>query len=80
VAFEGEEFIRVDCYAGHRGEETPRRFHLGKRSVEVAEVLDQWLAPEHRYFKIRGVDGGLYILRHDTTSGRWGLTVYQRGS
>lgn len=79
MAFEGDEFIRVDCYAGHRGEETPRRLHLGSRSVEVADVLDQWLAPAHRYFKVAGADGGLYILRHDTASGRWALALYQRG-
>ena len=42
--------VRVECYAGHRGEETPRRFFLGTRRVEVARVLDRWLAPDHRYF------------------------------
>ena len=31
--------VGVECYAGHRGEETPRRFTLG-RIIEVAEVLD----------------------------------------
>lgn len=79
MAFEGEAFIRVDCHAGHRGEETPRRFHLGTRKVEVAEVVDQWLAPDHRYFKVVGEDGGRYILRHDTSTGRWALVMYERG-
>ena len=49
--------IEVECYAGHRGEETPRRFHLGERTIEVTEVLDQWLATDHRYFKLRGKGG-----------------------
>jgi len=79
MALEGEEFIRVDCYAGHRGEQTPHRFFLGDRSVEVARVLDQWLAPDHRYFKVEGDDGAIYILRHDTVSGCWALTMYARG-
>ena len=26
--------IRVECWAGHRGEETPRRFTIGERLVE----------------------------------------------
>jgi hypothetical protein len=76
LAFEGEEFIRVDCYAGHRGEQTPRRFHLGTRCVEVARVVDQWLAPDHRYFKVEGADGAVYILRHDTATERWALVMY----
>ncbi len=69
--------VRVECYAGHRGEETPRRFHLGSRAVAVAEVLDRWLAPSHRYFKLRGDDGALYILRHDPESGRWELSLFE---
>jgi hypothetical protein len=68
--------IRVECYAGYRGEQSPRRIHLGKRPIEVAEILDQWLAPEHRYFKIRGDDGGTYIIRHDTRTDIWELTMY----
>ncbi len=72
--------IRVECYAGHRGEETPRRFHLDGRTVEIEEVLDRWLAPEHRYFKLRGADGATYILRHETQSGDWDLVLYDRRS
>ena len=72
--------LRVECYAGHRGEETPRRFFLGERAVEVAEVLNQWLAPEHRYFKVKGGDGAAYILRHDGGTGRWELVMYDRAA
>jgi hypothetical protein len=70
--------LRVECYAGHRGEETPRRFFLGERPVEVAQVLDRWLAPDHRYFKLEGDDGAAYILRHDASSGIWELVLYDR--
>ena len=68
--------LRVECYAGHRGEETPRRFFLGERPVEVRELLDSWLAPEHRYFKLEGDDGAAYILRHDTGTGVWEMVLY----
>jgi len=70
--------LRVECYAGYKGEETPRAFHLGDRRIAVAEVLDRWLAPDHRYFKVRGDDGGLYILRHDVEKDRWELTLYEQ--
>ena len=63
--------VRVDCYAGYKGEETPRRFCLGERVVEIVELLDRWLAPDHAYFKVRGDDGG---------SGRWELTMFERHS
>lgn len=68
--------LRVECYAGYRGEETPRRFRLGDRRVEVLEVIDRWLAPDHRYFKVAGDDGALYILRHSVNPEAWELTLF----
>ncbi|MDJ0943855.1 MAG: hypothetical protein QNJ30_10340 [Kiloniellales bacterium] len=70
--------ISVECYAGHRGEETPRALAFDGRRVEVAEVLDRWLSPDHRYFKVVGADGARYILRHDVATGRWSLAFYDR--
>lgn len=72
--------VRVECYAGHRGEQEPRRLFVGERGIEVEEILDRWLAPDHRYFKLRGDDGGIYILRHDGVQDRWELAVYERGA
>jgi hypothetical protein len=70
--------IRVDCYSGYRGEEVPRRFWMHSRCIMVQEVLDRWLAPDHRYFKVRGSDGDLYILRHDPHANQWALTFFSK--
>jgi hypothetical protein len=65
----------VECYAGYRGEETPRRFRLGNRVIEIAEVVDRWFAPDHRYFKVQTAEGEMYILRNDMTGGgEWTLS------
>ena len=66
--------IALESYAGYKGEETPRRFTWGSRTVEVVEVCGRWLAPSHAYFKVVCDDGGTYLLRHDVSSGRWDLT------
>jgi len=77
----GDELgVRVECYAGYRGEETPRGFYLGSRRVEVADVLDRWISPEHRYFKVRGDDKGVYILHHDVNEDRWEMTLFDSGA
>lgn len=65
--------IRVECYAGYRDEEEPRAFHLGQRRFTVVEILDRWLDPAHRYFKVSVDDGRIFLLRHDTASGEWEL-------
>jgi hypothetical protein len=71
--------IAVECYAGHRGEETPRAIVIGSRRIAVTEVLDRWLAPDHRYFKLQGDDGDVYIVRHNTIADVWELTMFARG-
>lgn len=68
--------IRVECYAGYRGEETPLRFYFGEHKVEMAEMLDRWLAPDHRYFKVTGDGGRRYIIRNDVASDQWELTMF----
>jgi hypothetical protein len=70
--------VDVECYAGYRGEQTPRRFRLGERQVEIADVVDSWVAPDHRYFKVQDTQGDLYVLRNDVASDRWELTMFRR--
>lgn len=72
--------IKVECYAGYRGDENPVRFYLGDRCIEVKEVLDRWLDPAYRYFKLRGDDQGIYILRHSTGADVWELTLFDSGT
>lgn len=69
--------IGVECYAGHRGEQTPRTLVLKDRRIVVAEVVDAWLAPDHRYFKLRGEDGDTYLIRHDERADTWELTMFR---
>ncbi|MCK5097740.1 MAG: hypothetical protein KAR45_06530, partial [Desulfobacteraceae bacterium] len=57
--------IKVKCYSGYRGEETPQSIFLDDKEIKVKKVLEMWLAPTHRYFKILGSDEEIYIIRYD---------------
>ena len=70
--------VSVECYAGHRGEQTPRTLILGDRRIGVVEIVDGWLAPDHRYYKLRGDDDNTYLVRHDERSHIWELTLFHR--
>lgn len=69
--------IKVKCYSGYRGEETPRTIYLHDKEIQVKEILDMWLAPDHRYFKFLGSDDGVYIIRYDDSKCIWELTLYK---
>lgn len=72
--------IHVECYAGGKADETPRRFGLQEQSVEIIEVLDRWYQVESKpewpradYFKVRSETGRDYLLKHDLESDEWFL-------
>ena len=71
--------VQVECYAGRKAEERPVRFRLEGHAYEVEEVLDQWYGPDDVFFKVRADDGGVYILRHQTSvpDGEWELVSYR---
>ncbi|MCC7201755.1 MAG: hypothetical protein IT393_03690 [Nitrospirae bacterium] len=55
--------IQVECYSGYKGEEMPRRLIIGAQVIGVVKVVDQWLAPDHRYFKVEGDNGKRLVNR-----------------
>ena len=69
--------LPVQCYAGHRGEEEPRALDLCDRRIEIMEIIDRWLSPDHRYFRVQAYDGRGYVLRHDE-AGEWELTLFRQ--
>jgi hypothetical protein len=68
--------VRIDCAPADR-DPVPVRLWLGERPVEVVEIVDQWPGTDHRYVKLRGGDGALYIVRHEPARGAWELILYQ---
>ena len=54
----------------------PLKLHFGKHQVDVLETLDPWYGHDYRYIKVRGYDGGTYILRFDEPHAEWALTTF----
>jgi hypothetical protein len=69
--------VRVERDAGDLDVWKLKCFHLGGRRVEVIENLDRWFGPDYAYFKVRGDDGNLYILRLDEARDAWELTMFR---
>ena len=72
--------IQVECYAGAKADETPRRFTWEERTVEVSDVLDRWYQVESKpewpradYFKVLAADKREYLLKHDLEADAWFL-------
>jgi hypothetical protein len=69
--------VRVENQVGPRGVPMPHRIQFGGRRVNVIEIIDQWHGSDHRYVKVKGDDGCLYILRYDAIREDWQLTMFE---
>jgi hypothetical protein len=69
--------VHVERDAGDVDAEKLKRFRLDGRCVEVIENIDRWFGPHYAYFKVRGDDGNLYILRLDEARDAWELTMFK---
>jgi len=74
---EPEEKIEVTAYSGYRGEETPRTIFLHGKTIEVIEILRQWIEERSddrarkRFYQVKGSDGKLHRIYYDEKMMGW---------
>jgi hypothetical protein len=70
--------ILVECYSGYRADERPTAFTIGRRRLEIEEIIDRWYDPAWTYFKVRTGDSSIHIIRRSEECGGWELTMYRK--
>lgn len=76
------EPIQVDCYSGYKVNERPVAFSYQGQRWEVSEILDRWYEggvdpgrPEINYFKIRTLEGQVFVLRYLSLFDSWSIRL-----
>ena len=78
--------IEVECYAGHKADQTPRRFLSEERWIDVEEVVDcryqveSMAESSRRILEVQGTDRHDYLIKHDLESDKWFLCGCCRAS
>jgi hypothetical protein len=72
-----ELVVRMECYAGYKGDERPLRVHLGVNALEVVNVEDRWYSPGATYFRIVVEGGDRYVLRREEAQDVWSLSAFR---
>ncbi len=72
-----ERVVKVECYAGYKGEERPVRVLFGELAEVVKIVEDRWYSPGATYFRVVMESGDRYILRRDDAQDVWTLEGYR---
>lgn len=72
-----EKFLRVECYAGYRGDERPLRLQIGEHMVEIIEIEDRWYSPGATFFRVLLTNGERYVLRREDAQDTWTLEAFR---
>ena len=70
--------VTVESYAGSKAEEYPLRFHIEEKKIEISEIVDRWITPGCRYFKVLADNGNVYVLEYDENNDSWRLLTTDR--
>jgi hypothetical protein len=68
--------IKVESSPDAKGQESPCRFLLGSRIIDVEEVSDRWFGEQACYFRVLGNDQNSYILKGPMEDGTWELVSF----
>jgi hypothetical protein len=68
--------IKVESYADSKGQESPTRFTLGTRTIQVEACVDRWYGEQACYFRVLGSDENSYILKGPLEDGSWELVSF----
>ena len=75
---EGWQAVKVQCYCGYKGEETPLSFQIGGKRYKIKRVLEEWYEGERydnivmkRVFRVVIKGGDCYILAYDNLTDEW---------
>ena len=79
------ECIEAECYSGYKANERPVAFIFRNRRRVIEEIIDRWCEggvtpdrPELNYFKVRTVEGEVFLLRYLALFDAWSIRVRER--
>jgi hypothetical protein len=68
--------VKVESYSDGKGQESPTRFMLGTRAIQVESCVDRWYGEQACYFRVLGSDENFYILKGPLEDGTWELVSF----
>ena len=75
-----ELLVRVECYAGYKGDERPVRVHFGDRALQIVAIEDRWYSPGATFFRVVVEGGDRYVLHREDGQDLWSVSAFRAGA
>jgi hypothetical protein len=70
----------VECYQGHKGNESPLSFIYQNKKWQIDNIIDRWYEggmdprqPIKNYFKVLTREGKIFLLRYNPKFDSWAV-------
>jgi len=72
-----EKLLRVECYAGYKGDERPVKLQIDEHMLDITEIEDRWYSPGATFFRVLLANGERYVLRREDAQDTWTLEAFR---
>ena len=65
----------VECHSGYDYASRPVAFYWDGQRVEIEVILAEWRSPDHKGYRVKGMDEGIFELFYNQASDTWEITA-----
>ena len=66
--------VVVECHSGYTYPERPKAILQDDERLEIKVIEAEWRSPKGKFFRVKTIDDGIYILFYDETSDTWQIS------
>ncbi len=63
--------VVVECHSGYTFPQRPQTIHKDNEQFEIETIETEWRSPQGKFFRVKTVDGSIFVLFYDEASDKW---------
>jgi hypothetical protein len=63
--------VVVECHSGHTFPQRPKAIFKDNERLEVDVIETEWRSPQGKFFRVKTIDGSIFVLFYDEDSDNW---------
>ena len=66
--------VVVECHSGYTFPERPKAIFQDNERLEIEVIEAEWRSPQGKFFRVKTIDGGIFVLFYDEASDTWQIS------
>jgi len=61
----------VECHSGYTFPQRPKAIRNDNERLEIEVIETEWLSPRGKFFRVKMIDGSIFVLFYDEANDNW---------